>query len=237
VSRPELERRVAALAQFRVDHPGQPVLDRDDAHHLFRVLRARQGEEVVVTDGSGRFAFASVAANGVERTSELFVDPPLARAELYLSPLKGDHSERAVARAVELGVTRVVPLMAERVVAAWRGDAGAKHLRRWRRIAEEAAGQCRRTFDMIVDEPVAVGAVPGDVAVCDIGGDGDLSGVTGLAIGPEGGWSSGEWSDERVRVGLGEVLLRADTAAVVAATMLVSHGEGWSRRAVGGAER
>jgi 16S rRNA (uracil1498-N3)-methyltransferase len=237
VSRPELDRRVAALAQFTVPDPSEPALDRDDAHHLFRVLRAHQGEEVVVTDGAGAFAFAVVGANGVERVSEVMSDPPLARAELYLSPLKGDASERAVAKAVELGVTRVVPLLAERVVASWRGEHGAKHLRRWRRVAEEAAGQCRRTVELVVSDPVAVGDVPGDVAVCDLGGTGALDGVGAVAIGPEGGWAEGEWGAGRVRIGLGEVLLRAETAATVAATLMVAGGEGWSRRYAGSPER
>ena len=54
VSHLEWPRRVAALAQFRVDDPHMPVLSGDDEHHLRTVLRARSGEEIVVTDGAGR---------------------------------------------------------------------------------------------------------------------------------------------------------------------------------------
>lgn len=220
-------RRVDALAQFRVGDPAVPVLTREDEHHLRRVLRARDGEEVVVSDGRGAWAFARVTATGLERAGEVGRDPAPAPTALYLTPLKGDRAEWAVAKATEVGVARVVPLVSGRVVARFTGETRAKTLARWRRVAAEAAGQCRRTHDLVVDEPVAVADVPADVAVCDFDGTGDWSGVRAVAVGPEGGWAPGEWDDARRRLYLGPSVLRAETAAVLAASLVAFGAGGW----------
>ena len=117
------------------------------------------------------------------------VDPPTPETTLYLAPLKGDRSEWAVAKATELGVSRIVPLVSERLVVKFRGEVRDKIVARWRRIAAEAGGQCRRTYDVVIDEPVHVRDVPVNVAVADFAGGGDWSGVRAVAVGPEGGWA------------------------------------------------
>lgn len=223
----EHRRRVDALGQFRVDDPAAPVLTRDAEHHLRRVLRAREGEEIVVTDGAGAWAFARVGAVGLERVSDVAHDPQPTPTTLYLAPLKSDRAEWALAKATEVGVTRVVPLLSAHVVARFSGEARAKTLARWRRVAEEAAGQCRRTFDLEIGEPVAVADVPEDVAVADFSGEGDWSGVRAVAVGPEGGWARDEWGAARRRVALGPHVLRAETAAVVAASLVAFQAGDW----------
>lgn len=225
----EWPRRVAALAQLRVEDPATPVLSRDDDHHLRRVLRAEIGEDVVVTNGGGDWSFAQVDEAGLRRVSEVHVDPVPAPATLYLAPIKGDRGEWAVAKATELGVTRIVPLVAARLAVKFKGENADKILSRWRRIALEAAGQCRRTYDILIDEPMRVADVPADVAVADFGGTASWANVHGVAIGPEGGWEPGEWDEARVRVGLGPTVLRAETAALAAATLLAAARGGWGR--------
>ncbi len=220
-------RRVGALTQLAVEDPASPVLSRDAHHHLRAVLRARDGEEVVVTDGRGAWSFCEVTASGLERVSEVVVDPPPPPTALYLAPLKGDRAERSVVQATELGVGTIVPLLSERVVVRWRGEARDKVLARWRRLAREACGQCRRTYFPVVDDPVEVAHVPHDVAVADFGGETDWSGCARVAVGPEGGWDPQEWSPERRRLSLGPTVLRADTAAVVAAALVAFAAGGW----------
>jgi 16S rRNA (uracil1498-N3)-methyltransferase len=219
---PKGERRRAALAQVRVADPALPVASREEDHHLRHVLRARVGEEVVVTDGRGRWAMAAVTEGGLERASEVDEDLPPAPTALYLPFLKGERSEWALAKAVELGVATVVPLMCARAVI--RPDAAARErvVARWRRVAAEAAGQCRRTHDLVVGEPVTPRDVPAEVAVAEIGSPADWRGVSAVAVGPEGGWGPGEWDEGRRRVGLGPAVLRTETAAVVAATLLAA---------------
>jgi 16S rRNA (uracil1498-N3)-methyltransferase len=223
----EWPRRVAALGQFRVDSVDAPVLDTQSAHHLRKVLRARSGEEIVVTNGQGSWALCAVDDEGLTRVSDVHLDPEPPATSLYLSPLKGDHGDWAVVKATEVGVRRIVPLVSERTIVKLKGDSREKVLARWRRLVTEAAGQCRRTYDVIVDEPMAVSNVPSDVAVCDLGASGDWRGLSSVAVGPEGGWGPGEWDPARRRVGLGPTVLRAETAGVLGAALLAFQAGGW----------
>ena len=223
----EWPRRVAALGQFHVDDLEEPDLGRDDDHHLRRVLRANFGEEIVVTNGAGSWALCQVKEAGLDRVSDVCLDPFSPATTLYLTPIKGERAEWAVAKATEVGVSRIVPLVSARMVVKFKGEARQKTLARWRRVADEAASQCRRTYDVLIDEPVKVADVPASVAVADLAGAGDWRGVRGVAIGPEGGWASEEWSEDRRRVGLGPTVLRAETAGVLAATLMAFQAGGW----------
>ena len=226
-------RRVAALTQLRVDDITVPVLGRDDDHHLRRVLRANVGEEIVLSDGRGAWRFASVAPSGLEVTSDVARDPAPTTTTLYFAPLKGERAEWAIAKATEVGVSRVVPLLSERVAIKFRGEARDKILARWRRIAAETCGQCRRTYDLVIDDPLTPAEVPADAAVADLVGDGaadvsgDWRGVSAVCVGPEGGWAPGEWEAARRRVSLGPTVLRGETAAVVAAALVTFTNGSW----------
>jgi 16S rRNA (uracil1498-N3)-methyltransferase len=223
----DFPRRVAALAQFRVEDPATPTLSRDDEHHLRKVLRAKSGEELVVTDGKGSWSICEVRDDTIDRVSEVQSDAPAPETTLYLTPLKGDRAEWAVAKATEVGVSRIVPLVAERMTVKFKGDAREKILSRWRRVAEEAAGQCRRTYDVVIGDPVKVREVQPLVAVADLGATGNWAGLRSVAIGPEGGWARDEWDVGRRRVGLGPTVLRAETAGVVAASLLAFQAGSW----------
>lgn len=222
----EWPRRVAALAQFRVEDPNAPVLSDADEHHLRTVLRARAGEEIVVTNGEGSWSLCEVGDHALHRVTPVHVDARTPETILYLAPLKGDRSEWVIAKATELGVSRIVPLISERVIVKFKGEVREKIVARWRRIALEANGQCRRTYDVRVDEPVRVSDVPVTVAICDFDGDANWHGVRAVAVGPEGGWDHGEWG-ERPRLCLGPTVLRAETAGVVAASLLAFGAGDW----------
>jgi 16S rRNA (uracil1498-N3)-methyltransferase len=223
----EWARRVAALTQLRVADIDAPVLARDVEHHLRRVLRARVGEEIVLTDGAGSWRFATVAEEGLDVVSDVVVDPAAPETMLYLAPLKGDRGEWAVAKATEVGVSTIVPLVSQRLASKFRGEVRDKVLGRWRRIAAETCGQCRRTYDLVIAEPLTPEDVPDDVAIADFSGSGDWRGVRAVAVGPEGGWAPGEWAEERRRVGLGPTVLRGETAAVVAAALVTFTNGSW----------
>jgi 16S rRNA (uracil1498-N3)-methyltransferase len=223
----EWPRRVAALAQFHVDNLEAPELSRDDEHHLRKVLRASETEEVVVTDGQGSWALYEVLSFGLRRVSDITLDPPTPETSLYLTPLKGERAEWAVAKATEVGVSRIVPLIAERMVVKFKGEAREKILARWRRIAGESSNQCRRTYDIVIADPIKVKDVHSLVAVADLGATGNWAGLRSVAIGPEGGWAKDEWDVGRRRVGMGPTVLRAETAGVVAASLLAFQAGGW----------
>lgn len=223
----EWPRRVAALAQLRVDDIAAPLLSRDDEHHLRRVLRAREGEEVVLSDGAGRWRFATVTPTGLDVTSAVATDPAPPSTTLYLSPLKGERGEWAVAKATEVGVATIVPLVSARLAQKFRGEVRDRVLQRWRRIAAETCGQCRRTHDLVLAAPLRPADVPADVAVADFAGDGDWRGVRAVAVGPEGGWAPDEWDAPRRRVALGPTVLRGETAAVLAAALVTFTNDSW----------
>jgi 16S rRNA (uracil1498-N3)-methyltransferase len=223
----EWPRRVAALGQFRVLDPLHPTLSDGDEHHLRTVLRARSGEEIVVTNGQGSWSLCEVGDIGLHRVTPVHLDPPTPATTLYLAPLKGVRSEWTVAKATELGVGRIVPLISARLVVKFKGDVRDRIVARWRRIAAEANGQCRRTYDVTVDDPVRVSDVPVNVAVADFDGDPNWGGVRAVAIGPEGGWTPQEWEEDRRRVVLGPTVLRGETAGVVAASLLAFGNGGW----------
>jgi 16S rRNA (uracil1498-N3)-methyltransferase len=237
VSLVDWRRRVDALTQLRVADVQRPELSKDDDHHLRRVLRATVGEELVVTDGRGSWSFCEVATIGLNRVSPVVQDPTPTPTTLYLAPLKGDRSEWAIAKATELGITTVVPLLSARLAVKFKGEVRDKNIARWQRIADEACGQCRRTYDLRVTEPLTPVDIPHDVAIADFDGEGDWSGVRAIAIGPEGGWAEGEWDAGRRHLSLGPTVLRAETAAVVASSLLSFTNGSWGFTAQSPANR
>src|SRR6202030_4237830 len=96
-----------------IDLESPTLVDADD-HHLRRVLRAREGEEIVVTNGRGSWRLCEVTASGLTPLGVRGDDPAPADTALYLSAVKADRTEWALAKATELGVARVVPLLARR---------------------------------------------------------------------------------------------------------------------------
>ena len=249
---PAIAVRAAASAQVFVEDPAHPVLSPDDAHHLGRVLRLRAGEEVIVSDGAGHWArtrwtgadggapgaLAALAALGDVGDAAgpggdgrvQFEAAPSPVLTVAFAPTKGERPEWVVQKLTELGVDRVVPLVSERSVVRWSGARGQGAVQRLRRVAREAAGQCRRVWLPEVSEVVtfsdlaglgATGA-PGEVVLAQLSGDRLSAAQRVVAVGPEGGWSLDELNSGLPTVGFGLSVLRAETAAVTAAALMVS---------------
>ena len=232
--------RAAAAAQVFVHDPAHPVLAAEDEHHLGRVLRLRPGEEVVATDGRGHWArttwrsgaalepFGAAAATGPGADGsvqfEARAQPPLTVA---FAPVKGERPEWVVQKLTELGIDRVVPLLSERSIVRWTGSRGQASVERLRRVAREAAAQCRRVWLPEVGDTVRFADLaglggPGEVVLAQLSGDRPTPAQRVVAVGPEGGWSSGELASGLPTVGFGLSVLRAETAAVTAGALLAS---------------
>lgn len=201
-----------------------PVLAEDDRHHLERVLRVRQGEVVTASDGRGNRCACVFAPGGrLEPTGAVEVDPePEPPITVAFAVTKGDKPETAVQKLTELGVDRIVPFTAGRSVARWEGDRAERHVARLRKVAREAAMQSRRSRIPLVDDLrdfATVAALPG-AALADAGGAPPSLVRPVLLVGPEGGWTDGERVAGLPIVGLGSEVLRAETAALVAGTLL-----------------
>jgi 16S rRNA (uracil1498-N3)-methyltransferase len=230
--------RAAAAAQVFVDTPGQPVVTDEDTHHLGRVLRLRDGEEVIAADGRGHWARAvwrgaamleplrggaGVGGDGTVQF-EAPAEPPLTVA---FAPVKGERPEWVVQKLTELGIDRIVPLRTERSVVRWTGARGQATAEKLRRVAREAASQSRRVWLPEVTDTVPFAALaalggPGQVVLAQLSGDRPTLDQRVVAVGPEGGWSAEELDSGLPTVGFGLSVLRAETAAVTAGALLAS---------------
>lgn len=198
-----------------------PELDDADRHHLGRALRLRPGDPLVVGDGAGAWRRARFGPTVEPDGPVVRVDRPDPALTVGLTPTKGDRPEWAVQKLTELAVDRILLLVTDRSVVRWEGDRLDHHLDRLRRIAREAGMQSRRVWLPEVTGPVAPGAVPGAV-LADPGGRPPAAGDHTVLCGPEGGWSDEERAAAGDRVGLGPQVLRAETAAVAAGTLLAA---------------
>jgi 16S rRNA (uracil1498-N3)-methyltransferase len=232
---PEL---VAAAAMVFVPDPGAPVVDGADLRHLLDVLRLRAGEAVAVSDGAGRWAPCRVAPGAVaagsrraDPTAALVPDGPIRAVPrlrpvltVAFAPTKGDRPEWVVQKLTELGVDRIVPLRTVRSVVRWEGDRGDKAVERLRRVAREAAAQSRQAWLPGVTEVCHLDEVAGVAGAAPVLADpgGAAPGLDRpvVAVGPEGGWDDEERRLAGATVGLGPTVLRAETAALVAGTLL-----------------
>jgi 16S rRNA (uracil1498-N3)-methyltransferase len=211
------------------------VIGGTDGHHLQRVRRLGPGEIVTSADGSGtwreyRIAQASSGALTLAAIGEPHVEPTLSPPlGVAFALTKGAKPDVVAARLTELGVDRLVPVMARRSVARWDGERGDKARERLQRIVREAAMQSRRSRLPTVEAAVplaSLASTPGLVLA-----DRDGSPASALDAGPQG-WlvivgPEGGLDDEEVhelgdppRLGVGPHVLRAETAAVAAAAVL-----------------
>ncbi len=212
-----------------VDDLATPVLSEDDFHHLDRVMRLRRGEIVTCCDGAGKWVTTTWDA-GVQAVGEIHSAPVRDHTlTVAIAPVKGDRTEWVIEKLVELGIDRIVVLApTDHSVVKWSQDKTPQVLERYRRIGRAAAMQSRQLFLPEILGPIALDAMTqgsGDevIAYGEPGGSCAIGEVTTLVVGPEGGFSAAEISHAPATVDLGGSILRADTAAIVGATLMVAH--------------
>lgn len=219
-----------ALGTLRLD-------DDELTHQLRSVLKLEAGEVIIIGDGSGneaqcriiRYEHGAVIVEGMSVGRNPNELP--GRTTLYCALLKADHFELAAQKATEVGVSEIVPLVTGRTVK------GSLRTDRIRTIVREAAELAGRGLVPEVREPIPMPQVLTEASRNDVNFFFDPSGTpfagaaksvrhAGIWIGPEGGWDEGELELARqvgMRiVSLGNLVLRAETAAIVAG-YLVAH--------------
>jgi 16S rRNA (uracil1498-N3)-methyltransferase len=219
------------------------VLAGPEAHHLIHVMRVAKGERVVLFDGGGDEFTAVVQKVGRSEVEFSVVSRDSIDRELPICLTlgvalpKGDRQKWLVEKAVELGVTRIVPLRSQRGVAQPVEQA----LQRLRRSVIEASKQCGRNRLLRIDEPRGWSDYVEDAATspCRLlahpqgfhkasqlpipdGADSVF-----LAIGPEGGFTAEEVSLAAAAgwhtVDLGPRILRIETAALALAAIVTQY--------------
>lgn len=216
-----------------------------DAVHIRRALRMAAGDDVTVCDGRGTdcacvidgFDGDAVRLRVTARRPS--ATEPSVAVTLYQGLPKADKMEWIIQKAVELGVTRIVPVQTARCVALVTDDArAAKKAARWQKIADEAAGQSGRGILPVVEPPIAFRDAAARLreeytVVCYEGVGEPLPALAGrdtaalsLVIGPEGGFDPREV--ETLRDGgakvatLGPRILRCETAPLAALAVLMA---------------
>lgn len=219
-----------AAAMIFVEDLSDPTPTAPDTHHLLDVLRLRPGEVVAVGDGRGSWQMCELAspvrgAVRLEPTSQVRTRVPLMpEVGIGLAVAKGDRTDWAVQKLVEVGVDRIELLVSGRSVV--RPDPHARPGRRDRlqRIVREAAMQARRVFLPVLEDPAplaeVVSRVPGRVALAEPSGSPVGRAATTVLVGPEGGWSPDELELVSDHVSLSDAVLRVETAAIVAGVLL-----------------
>lgn len=216
-------------AHVFVDSVQAPVLLDDDAHHLSRVLRLRDGETVTCSDGNGSWVPCIWNSGDVEIAGDItVVDAPSPALTVAIAPVKGDRTDLVIEKVVEIGIDHIIVLSpVERSVVRWASNKVPQVMDRYTRIVRSAATQSRRVFLPTVSGPVSLANVTGQgVAFAEPGGTASADSVTTLVIGPEGGFSPSEVAIAPALADLGPSILRAETAAIVGAARMVAH---WRR--------
>jgi 16S rRNA (uracil1498-N3)-methyltransferase len=214
----------------------------EHADHLVRVLRARVGQDFDIATGaavrSGRVTSITGARVEFDLGEEVSA-ASLSEMTLALAIFKFDRMEWAIEKCTELGVSRIVPVVARRT-DSHLAAASAKRVERWQRIARQASEQSRRAAPPEIATPVKVSEalnLPGGLRIVLAESEEQMSlrdvvkpqtvneGIV-LAVGPEGGWTTDELQSFQqsgwTSASLGNTILRAETAAMAATAIAAS---------------
>ncbi|HUP57689.1 MAG TPA: RsmE family RNA methyltransferase [Bdellovibrionota bacterium] len=227
--------------------PGKPCrVPEAEAHHLIRVLRLESGDRVQALDGQGRSVIAVLKFPKGEAWLEFDEAPAAAEVPggpeviLEVCVLKGEAMEWVIEKAVELGVSRLVPVLATRTIVQTGKKGPEAFQERWQRIADQALKQCGRLARMSVELPARLEDVvraPNPRFFFDEASRADSAGLLStlrshsgparLLLGPEGGWTDEERamiraSGQAQSVSLGPLVLRAETAAIAAVSIVTA---------------
>ena len=214
----------------------------EDAHHIARSLRMAVGETVMICDMSGNeytcvidgFDDDKEVRASIVETRHSENEPPIF-IRLFQALPKGDKLETVIQKAVECGVSEIIPFESDRCVVRIKREGEEKKLDRRNRIAAEAAKQCGRSVLPEVKASVDFKTMLGLAAQSDVclfcyegdgtvplgrilnGWQGDMPSSVSIVVGSEGGFSVSEAHTAAecgmIMIGLGKRILRTETAS------------------------
>ena len=217
------------------------ALTKEETRHLRDVLRMKPGDEAQVFDGHGHEFLTTIATIGKRETilqiiREIEAPAPESSLDLTMvaSVYKNDKFDLVVQKAVELGVSKMTPIVSLRSEA--KLEPTMKRTERWRKIALESTKQCERAKVMSIDEPTTfaefITRLPADSgsllmfsekdgrSIPDMPGEKKITAL----VGPKGGWDDSEiqLAEERgfIPLKLGRRIMKAETAAITFAAIL-----------------
>jgi 16S rRNA (uracil1498-N3)-methyltransferase len=233
------------------------ALTGTEAHHAADVLRVKKGETVLVLDGAGReFECVigaadrkSVALSVIKKQTS---PAPASSVTLVQAIPKGKLIETIIQKATELGAARIVPLLSERVIVRLDDDGAGAKAEKWRHTAIEAIKQCGQRWLPQVEAPITLPALLERGDKFDLSLIGSLRddarhpreyfdafrklqnkppASVCVWIGPEGDFTDAELSSVKNMgarpMSLGPLILRSDTAALYALSIVSYELQSW----------
>ena len=226
------------------------TLPKEAAHHL-KVLRPRPGEEIELFDGCGstRVYHFNREASRLDTPQPMLSYPrPTVALTLFACVTKGSRWDWTIEKAVELGVSRLVPVISERSIVRLNAAERETKVERWRRVAEDAARQSDAVWLPEIVKPMDFDAAIALVRECGAVFAGVIADTPpmpllsavlkvrketpavasqglGVFVGPEGDFSPSELSALcacTIPTSFGPTILRAETAAIFALSVLAA---------------
>ncbi|MDC3315977.1 16S rRNA (uracil(1498)-N(3))-methyltransferase [Candidatus Thioglobus sp.] len=209
-------------------------LDSDNSHHLNKVLRFPVGQNITLFNGDG-FDYTAVVQSAKKTTNLKVISKKVnnneSKLDLTLAQgiAKGEKMDFLIQKAVELGVTRIIPMKLERCVVRLRDEKVQKKIDHWQKIANHACEQSGRSVIVDVSHPASLeellevtnhnGFVLHHRATLGLSQVKETSKAT-ILIGPEGGLTEKEVNDSEVAgyqsIIIGKRVLRTETASLAA---------------------
>jgi 16S rRNA (uracil1498-N3)-methyltransferase len=220
------------------------ILEGEQIHHVFHVLRLRKGDTAVCFDETGRCAQTRIfhidSVSGILEIVSLIPANQSSGARLTLAQavVKSQRMDMIIQKTAELGVDSLIPFFSQNTVVELGTERQDTKRQRWRKIAVESAKQCGRNTVMEIGEfasadTLACGLKSYDLAIlgCPCAKPLDISGLIASAdnviviIGPEGGFTDREISAFTVASNcvpwrFSNTVLRAETAALSAIAII-----------------
>lgn len=221
------------------------IIDGDDAKHIAKSLRMKAGEEITLVTPSQTQADCVIESVSGEQvylkvlSKKPCENEPDTAVTLYQALPKGDKMEYIIQKSVELGVTKIVPVISARCISRPDEKSLNKKQIRWQKIAKEAAQQSRRGIIPVVERAVtfkqAVQQISNEKAeniiFYECGGESVKKLLTdspeniNIFIGSEGGFEPQEVEAIEEaggsRATLGKRILRAETAPLAALSIVM----------------
>ena len=209
-------------------------LEKNNEHHLLKVLRFPVGNTITLFNGDG-FDYQAIVVSTKKTYIVEFLSQQKNESESSLDLTlaqgiaKGEKMDFLIQKAVELGVSRIIPMQTEHCVVRLKAEKVAKRINHWQKIANHACGQSGRsvivdislpqTLTELLNKPNHNGFVLYHRATENLQNMEKPSKAT-ILIGPEGGLSDAEIK-QATNAGfqpllLGKRILRTETASLVA---------------------
>jgi len=232
-----------------ISSEGITITDKSDIAHISRVLRLSKGDILILVGKDGFVYEAEINNIQPDSVETKIIDKYLSNKKLSInitlvqSILKSQKQDFIIQKSSELGVRTIIPTITQNTVVKFSSDRDkASKIQRWQRISYEASKQCKKIEITEIKEIITFNEIFNlnsyDIKIACVEREASFSIKSFLSqtknlphqnillvIGPEGGWSDAELDlfnkYNFASVSLGNLILRAETAAVTAISDII----------------